>query len=105
MKILVTAMALVLAVPAAAQTAPAGHQDHSQHQAGQHAEHAQHGQHQSGQHAQHGQHQAGQHAASGCCADADGDGRMDCCENMAEGRGCEHMRAQPQAQPSGHQNH
>jgi hypothetical protein len=30
---------------------------------------------------------------------------MDCCENMAEGRGCEHMRAQPQAQPSGHQNH
>ena len=79
MKILVTAMALVLAAaPAAAQTAPAQHQDHQQHQAGQQAQHAQH---QAGQHAQHGQPQPGQHQGhdmqSGCCADRNGNGQMD----------------------------
>lgn len=107
MKILVTAMALVFAAaPAAAQTAPAQHQDHQQHQA------SQSGQHQMAQHAQHqgaqGQHQ-GQAMQSGCCADRNGNGQMDCCENMPEGRECccEHGEGHGarQAQPSGHQNH
>jgi Ni/Co efflux regulator RcnB len=110
MKILVTAMALVLAAaPAAAQTAPAQHQDPQQHQA------SQSGQHQMAQHAQHAQHQGaqGQHQGQamqdGCCADRNGNGQMDCCENMPEGRECccEHGEGHgaQQAQPSGHQNH
>ncbi len=83
MRILMTAIALVIASPAVAQTAPAQqHQGHDQHQ--------QHGQ-QQGQ-AQHGQHQQGQHQErSGCCADRNGNGRMDCCEGMAQAgdrRGC-----------------
>ena len=94
MKILVTAMALVLAVPAAAQTAPAPQpQGHQQHQMGQH------GQHQPGQH-------EGHQMRDGCCADRNNNGRMDCCENMAQGcREHGERPAAPQGQPSGHQNH
>ena len=95
MKLVLTAMALVFAVPAAAQTAPAAqHQGHQDHQ-------GQHGQHQPGQHEGHGM-------RDGCCADRNGNGRMDCCENMAQGheRGEHGQRpASQQAQPSGHQNH
>jgi hypothetical protein len=112
MKKFVAMMALVLAVPAAAQTAPATpHQSHQQHQThGQGAQphgtgHAQHGQPpQAGQ----GQHQ-GHDMQDGCCADRNGNGRMDCCENMAQGQGHEGCRERGQqqgsAQPSGHQNH
>ena len=69
MKYLVATLALAFAAPVAAQTAPA-HQDHQQH-----------GQHQQGQHQGHG---------DGCCADRNGNGRMDCCERMAaqSGSGC-----------------
>jgi len=93
MKIIVTAIALAFALPAAAQPAPAQHQGHDQHQPGQH----QPGQHQPGQH-QPGQHQPGQHEQhrDGCCADRDGNGRMDCCdraEAQSEGQGCEHHHA------------
>ena len=88
MKYVLSAVALILAAPAAAQTAPAQHQDHQQHQQHQasqagHAQHAQHSQHQAGQQ---GQHQ-GHAMADGCCADRNGNGRMDCCENMAQARG------------------
>jgi hypothetical protein len=113
MKYLLAAMGIVIAAPAAAQTAPADpHQGHAAPQAqGQPAAHSQH---QPGQHGQHqagqqGQHQ-GQDMASGCCADRNGNGVMDCCENMAQGRGedccAEHGGQRPaQAQPSGHSNH
>lgn len=79
MKMFVSAVALVVASPALAQTAPAQpHQGHAQHQQhGQPAQHQQQGQHQ--QHGQgHGEHQPGRHCA--CCADRNNDGRMDCCE-------------------------
>lgn len=103
MKYFLSAIALVIATPAAAQTAPA--QDHQGH-----AQHQQHGQHQG--HAQHQQHQqqGGQpgHAPQGdCCADRNGNGRMDCCERTAEAgdrRGCcaqPAPAAQPQ-RPGGH---
>ena len=73
MKILVTAMALVFAAaPAAAQTAPAQHQDHQQHQAGQQA----HAQHQAGQHAQASLKVDMHDMQSGCCADRNGNGQM-----------------------------
>jgi len=87
MKIIIAAIAFTIAVPATAQTAPAPQQDHSQHQ--------QHGQ-QDHDHSQHGEHQQGQHEEhGGCCADRNGNGRMDCCEGQA-GR---------PAAPSGHQGH
>ena len=84
MKILATAMALVLAFPAAAQTAPApaGHQDHQQHQQEMQG-HDAHAQQQGAQH-QDGQHE-GHALGDGCCADRNNDGRMDCCEHMAQG--------------------
>ena len=83
MKTFVSAIALVIASPALAQTAPAQpQQDHGQH--AQHQQHGQHGQHQQeGQHQQHGQHQGGEHAAHDCCADRNDNGRMDCCEQAA----------------------
>ena len=110
MKIITFAFALAIASPALAQTAPATPpaNPHAQHQMGQPQPGAQsgaeHAQHQGMQHRQPGQAPAG-----GCCADRDGDGRMDCCQNMAqsaERRDCcaEHP-AQPGAQPQSHQNH
>jgi hypothetical protein len=110
MKIFVAAMTFVLAAaPAVAQTAPAQHQDHRQHQAAQHAQHAQH---QAGHATQHSQHQPGQHDGhamrDGCCADRNNNDRMDCCENMPQGHECcahDEQPASGQAQPSGHQNH
>ena len=107
--ILFAAIALAIASPAAAQTAPAqpnhgAHAQHAQHQGqaghaqhGQHAQHAQHGQAQgSGQHAQHQG-----HAMQGdCCADRNNNGRMDCCENMPAGQSCcQQQQARP-AQPN-----
>lgn len=109
MKIFVTAIMLALAAPAAAQTAPAQqHRDHSQHQQQGGARHAAHqtpqGQQQGGQPDQH----QGRDMQMGCCADRNGNGRMDCCENMAAGAGhSEHGRTAP-AQPAhsqGHNNH
>ena len=83
MKILLATLALAFAAPVAAQTAPAqpGHDQHWQHQ--QH----QPGQHQPAQHQQHG---------DGCCADRNGNGRMDCCEQAAQaGRACGCCDEQP----------
>ena len=110
MKIFATAMALVLAFPAAAQTAPAPaqHQDHQQHQ--QMQGHDAHAQHQAGQPG--AQHQGGQHdghaQGDGCCADRNNNGRMDCCEHMAQGteqRGCcAEGESRPAAAPTANPN-
>lgn len=82
MKYLLTAAMLVIAAPAAAQTAPApAQQGHDQHQG--HAQHQGHGQHQQQTPAQPGQPQGGQQQQRDCCADRNGNGRMDCCEGMA----------------------
>ena len=82
MKIIIAAFALAIASPALAQTAPAGQPaDHSQHQQGQ-------------QHQGHGE-------GCACCADRNGNGRMDCCENMGQAG----QRQPAPAQPQGHQNH
>ena len=81
MKLIIGALALAFAYPAAAQTAPAAqHQDHGT------ADHRQHGQ----TPAEHGQHQPGQHEGhgDGCCADRNNNGRMDCCEDLAESQDC-----------------
>lgn len=112
MKIITAAIALAFASPALAQGAPAGtasdpHAQHRAHQPG--ADHSQHQGMQHGQHqgAQHGQHQAGAHQ-HGCCADRDGDGRMDCCQNMAQSGQrtdcCPAQAPQQGAQPQGNQN-
>jgi hypothetical protein len=113
MKIFVTAIALAIAAPAAAQTAPTGqqHQDHAQHRqhgsSGQAGHRGQQGQQESGQHDQH----QGHGMQSGCCADRNGNGRMDCCEGMTAGSGgcCRERPAQPREQqpaaPQAHPNH
>lgn len=100
---LFAALAFAVATPAAAQTAPATqHQGHAQHGTPQSGGHAQHqGQ---GQQPGHDQHQ-GHDMQSGCCADRNNNGRMDCCENMAEGQSCcpnhgQRQPAQPPAQPN-----
>ncbi len=91
MKTIFAAVALVIATPAAAQTANP-HQGHAQHQQqGQtgHGQHQQQGQAGHGQHQQgHGQ-QQGQHR-DGCCADRNNNGRPDYCEQAANGQraGC-----------------
>jgi uncharacterized protein involved in copper resistance len=100
MKIIATAIALVIAFPAAAQTAPAPlppaaqHQQHSQMHHGQ----MQHGQMQHGQ-MRHGQHDGHANMAD-CCADRNGNGRMDCCEAMEQGN----RPDQPASQPPARQN-
>ena len=104
MKLIIGAIALVFAFPAAAQTAPAApqHQGHAEHQ--QSGGHQEHGQHQG----QPGQHQPGQHQGhgDGCCADRNNNGRMDCCENMPEGQSCccEH-HGESHGEQEGHQGH
>ena len=76
MKIIAAAFALALASPALAQTAPAAQPaDHSQHQQGQHQGHQ--------QGTPPGQ---GHGEGCACCADRNGNGRMDCCEEHGERR-------------------
>jgi hypothetical protein len=77
MKTFVTAVALVIAAPALARTAPAAQPEN-------HAQHQQQGQNP----APHGQHQPGQsgRACDCCCADRNNDGRMDCSEHMQSHR-------------------
>lgn len=91
MKIILGAIALAFAVPAAAQTAPA-QMDHSQHQ--------QNGSQTPSGHGYHHMPKAGSHEGhsmkDGCCADKDGNGKMDCCEKMAARKG-----DQPSANPQG----
>lgn len=115
MKIIASAIALAFALPAVAQTAPAQHQDHSRHQ--QHgspanapvADHAGHqmpmGKPSDGQPDQH----QGHAMKDGCCADKDGNGKMDCCEKMAANKrgdaAAKPKADQHSAQPQAHQNH
>ena len=89
--------AFTFVTPAMAQPAQpaAGHQGHdmSAHQGHASAQHQGHA-------ADHAQHQAGQ--ADDCCADRNGNGKMDCCEHMetAEARDCcaDHAQHQQQGQ-------
>lgn len=97
--LLIGALAFAFASPVAAQTAPANpHQGHDMSQMQGHSGHAQHGQTQGS--GQHGQHQ-GHNMQGDCCADRNGNGRMDCCENMPADRNCceQHQGHQAQAQP------
>lgn len=95
--IIIAAISLLVASPAAAQTAPAAN-PHQGHDMGQMQGHdmsqMQHGQ-TSGQHSQH----QGHNMQGDCCADRNGNGRIDCCENMPAGQHQGHQ-AQPQPQPS-----
>ena len=111
MKIIIGAIALSIAMPAAAQTAPAhsAHQDHSQHQSrGAAAATPQdpHSGHQmpadtskKGEHDQH----KGHAMKDGCCADKDGNGKMDCCEKM--GASTKPKTGEQAAQPQAHDQH
>jgi hypothetical protein len=88
MKLLFGAIALAFAVPAAAQSAPVQmeHAAHARHQAHNGPEAPGHTGHQDHQMPQGGSH--GGHATKdGCCADKDGNGKMDCCEKMAATKG------------------
>ncbi len=109
MKMLLTAIALTIAYPVAAQTAaPTPSHDH-------HSGHAAHGQHgtQHGQaHSGHGQSADAhaQHQMKGECCDKMADGKMmDCCKKMAaEGKKpcCDQKQAKPKANaPAAHHNH
>lgn len=79
----IAALAFAFAMPAAAQSLaqPQTYQGHAQHQTHQHAATPQ-----AADHAAHAQHQG--HDRSGvdhskhanCCGDANGNGKMDCCE-------------------------
>ena len=92
---LLTALVLAIASPAAAQTAPAaGHGDHAaQHQAG------------------HAEHQADKHAGhkmdGKCCDEMSGGKAMDCCEKMKkEGKKmscCDHHEGKSEA--GAHEGH
>lgn len=42
---------------------------------------------------------------SGCCRDANGNGKMDCCENMGAAVQSPSARQAPAAQPQAHQGH
>ena len=104
MKILISAIALAFAVPAAAQAAPAvqPQQQHTgQRPAAGQAEHGNHAGHQMPQGSQHDEHKG--HAMGECCADKNGDGRMDCCEKMAADK--EPAPQQKPGQATPHQNH
>jgi hypothetical protein len=76
MKLILSAITLTFAVPAAAQTAPAV--DHSQHSPAQHAQHAQHGAGHDGHKGGHEGH--GKDAKHECPMSKDGK-KMACCEH------------------------
>ena len=75
--VMIAAVSLAIAAPAAVQPAPTpAHQDHQRHEG-------------------HGEGQAPdrpgpshQGMADGCCADRNNNGRMDCYESMVEGQAC-----------------
>ncbi len=78
MKLILSAIALAFAAPAAAQTAPA--MDHSQHSQAEHAQHSSgHGQHK-------GQEAPGKDAKHECPMMKDGK-KMACCEKHGDGKG------------------
>ena len=81
MKLLIGAIAIAFAVPAAAQT-PAAQMDHTRHPASSGSAAQAHGEHAGHQMPQGGSHE-GHAMKDGCCADKDGNGKMDCCEKMA----------------------
>ena len=83
----VAAACFAFVTPAAAQPAQPQADAHAQHQIhGQHDGHTAHAQHQNGQHPDgHAAHQAN----GECCADKNGNGKMDCCDGaQAADRPC-----------------
>ena len=84
MTILVSAVALAIAAPAAAQ--PAAHADHGGH-----------AQHQQGEHQQ-GRHQQGAHQDCPCCRPAADGTRPSCCERMHGQQGGQTRQPQHQGQ-------
>lgn len=100
MKMLLTALALTIASPVAAQTAHSGHSAHAARQDSSHA--AQHAAPSGDPHAQ--------HKTDGKCCDKMADGKMmGCCEKMkAEGKKpcCDHKQGKSEAaEHKGHGNH
>jgi hypothetical protein len=91
MKLAFSAIALAFAVPAAGQTGPA-HTYHSQHHESGHQAPGSHGEHPMPKSDAH----KGHAMKDGCCADKDGNGKMDCCEKMAATKSDE-----PSAKPQG----
>lgn len=86
----IAAAALAFATPVAAQSSAQSHQGRAQHQAHQPAatpqaaDPAGHAQHQD-----HGQSSADHSKHANCCGDANGNGKMDCCEGaQAAQRSC-----------------
>jgi len=83
MKTIIGALALIIAAPVAAQTAPASNP---------HAGHAQH------EGMDHSQHQQGKHDCKECCEKMMGkDGKMECVDKKVDG--------EPSAAASGHDGH
>lgn len=104
MKVVFASLALVLAAPAVAQTAPTAdpHAGHAQHQQGGQA------QHQQGGHADHGA-MHGDHAKMDCCKDGK---HKECCDKMKQqGSAMACCKDKPaaapakSAEPSAHEGH
>ena len=86
MKTLIGAIALIIAAPMAAQTAPAAdpHSGHAQHQGMDHS-----------------QHQQGKHDCKECCEKMKGkDGKMECMDKKADAN-----TATPDASAQAHEGH
>ena len=99
MKMIFAAIALTISAPVAAQTADphAAHSasEHAAHKAAEHAAHQGHG-------ADHDK--ACDHKQMDCCKDADGDGKMECCEKADEAA-CAKMHSGQAAGHGGHAGH
>ena len=84
MKTFIGAIALIIAAPVAAQTAPSAQMDHSQ----------------MGQ-MDHSQHSQGKHDCKGCCEKMKGkDGKMECMDKKADAK-----TAAPDASAQAHEGH
>ena len=93
MKTIISALALVLAAPVAAQSVPATaapHASHAQHHGMNHAQHQgmDHSQHKDGDHAKHQGECCKGEDHKACCEKAAKDGKtMPCCEGKAKAAG------------------
>lgn len=58
-----------------------------------------------GQHGDHGGQSMSHGQMADCCRDANGNGKMDCCENMGAAVQSPSARQAPAAQPQAHQGH
>jgi hypothetical protein len=89
MKTFIGAIALIIAAPVAAQTAPSAQMDHSK------MDHSQMGQ------IDHSQHSQGKHDCKECCEKMKGkDGKMECMDKKADAK-----TAAPDASAQAHEGH